>query len=191
MKINQAEVKFVCGRPRIYLNGGEVSPVLYGLSDIPASRCTTKQARRNIRNFGEAGIDLIQIDLNLREAWQPDGATDISEAVRELSAGWAKSAVDSKYYYYDPRKLNTIPDGTVIMIEVPYTEFSAKTKLAYYTQTSNAVTNTYQNQATTSSNFSYKIDFSKHNQSANFIFKDGHVGTYRSTNVYWRRWKPE
>ncbi|MBE6370680.1 MAG: prepilin-type N-terminal cleavage/methylation domain-containing protein [Lentisphaerae bacterium] len=108
-----------------------------------------------------------------------------------LSAGWAKSAVDSKYYFYDSRKLNTISDGTVIMIEVPYTEFSAGTKLAYYTQTSNAVTNTYQNQATTSSNFSYKIDFSKHNQSANFIFKDGHVGTYRSTNVYWRRWKPE
>lgn len=106
MKINQAEVKFVCGRPRIYLNGGEVSPVLYGLSDIPASRCTTKQARRNIRNFGEAGIDLIQIDLNLRDAWQPDGATDISEAVRELSAAEAanpRCAVIIRLHMNPPR----------------------------------------------------------------------------------------
>ena len=77
------------------------------------------------------------------------------------------------------------------MIEVPYTDFSDGNKMGYYTQTSNAVTNTYQNQETTSSNFAYKIDFNKHNQSANFIFKDGHVATYRSTNVYWRGWKPE
>ena len=107
------------------------------------------------------------------------------------SAGWAKSAVDSKYYLYDPRKLNKILDGSVIMIEVPYTDFSDGNKMGYYIQTSNAVTNTYQNQETTSSNFAYKIDFNKHNQSANFIFKDGHVATYRSTNVYWRGWKPE
>ena len=73
------------------------------------------------------------------------------------AAGWGKSAVDSKHYLYDPRKLNKISDGSVIMIEVPYTEFSAGTKLAYYTQTSNAVTNTYQNQALTTSNFNYKI----------------------------------
>ena len=107
------------------------------------------------------------------------------------AAGWGKSAVDSKHYLYDPRKLNKISDGSVIMIEVPYTEFSDGNKMGYYVQTSNAVTNTYQNQETTSSNFAYKIDFNKHNQSANFIFKDGHVATYRSTNVYWRGWKPE
>ena len=106
------------------------------------------------------------------------------------SAGWAKSAVSSTHYLYDPRKLSKITNGSVIMIEVPYTEFSAGTKLAYYTQTSNAITNTYQNQAVTTSNFNYKIDF-KHKKSANFIFKDGHVASYRSTNVYWRGWKPE
>ena len=107
------------------------------------------------------------------------------------AAGWGKSAVDSKHYLYDPRKLNKITDGSVIMIEVPYTEFSDGNKMGYYTQTSNAVTNTYQNQDRTSSNYSYKIDFNKHNGSANFIFKDGHVSSYKSTNVYWRGWKPE
>ena len=86
MKIFQAKVSFERGRARIYLNGSEVPPVLYGLSDIPASRSTTDQAQRNIRNFGSRGINLVQIDLNLRDAWLQDGTTDVSEAIRQISA---------------------------------------------------------------------------------------------------------
>ncbi len=86
MKISRAEVFFKRGRARVYLNGSEVPPVLYALSDIPASRSTTEQAQRNIRNFGSAGINLVQIDLNLRDAWLPDGITDVSEAIRQISA---------------------------------------------------------------------------------------------------------
>lgn len=136
------------------------------------------------RKRGTATAPIIK-SPTYRPTFGPDNASGAP------AAGWGKSAVDSKHYLYDPRKLNKISDGSVIMIEVPYTDFSAGTKVAYYVQTSNAVTNTYQNQERTSSNYSYKIDFNKHNESANFIFKDGHVTSYRSTNVYWRGWKPE
>ena len=136
------------------------------------------------RKRGTATAPIIK-SPTYRPTFGPDNASGAP------AAGWGKSAVDSKHYLYDPRKLNKITDGSVIMIEVPYTDFSAGTKVAYYVQTSNAPTNTYQNQERTSSNYSYKIDFNKHNNSANFIFKDGHVASYRSTNVYWRGWKPE
>ena len=106
------------------------------------------------------------------------------------AGGWGKSAVDSKHYLYDPRKLNKISDGSVIMIEVPYTDFSDGNKVGYYVQTSNAATNVAQVSTTTSSNFGQKIDFNKHNGTANFIFKDGHVASY-GQNTYWRGWKPD
>ena len=106
------------------------------------------------------------------------------------AAGWSKNTDYSKHYTYDPRKLNKIADGTVIMIEVPYSDFSPGTKVAYYVQTSNAATNVVQVSTTTSSNFGQKIDFNKHNGTANFIYKDGHVASH-GQNAYWRGWKPD
>lgn len=72
------------GRPTLVIDGQAVPPLMYGLSDIPASRAWTDQARRNIANFAAAGIDLVQIDLALRDGWRPEGEFDLAIPVREL-----------------------------------------------------------------------------------------------------------
>ena len=46
------------GVPALFVDGERVPPVLYGLSDIPASRADTAQAQRNIRQFAGAGVRL-------------------------------------------------------------------------------------------------------------------------------------
>ena len=89
---------------------------------------------------------------NYRPTFAPDDAN------KNQSPGWSKNNASSKVYGYDPRKLNQIVDGTALMIEVTYTAFTDGNSYAYFAQTSNACTNTYQNQELTSSNFSYKID---------------------------------
>ena len=134
------------------------------------------------RKKGTANVPILK-----GPTYRPTFGPDSSDG--SPSAGWSKHAASSTVFGYDSRKLNKIADGTVIMVEVPYTDFSAGSKYAYYTQTSNALTNTYQVQELTSSNFTYKVDF-KHNDSANFIFKDGHVATY-GKKTYWRSWKPD
>ena len=75
------ELSFFNGRPHIIVNGESIPPLIYGLSDIPASRTSTVQAKRNIANFAKAGINLVQIDTDLRLCWllprMNDGTNDI------------------------------------------------------------------------------------------------------------------
>ena len=46
-----AERKTTDGSVGLYINGEKTAPVLYALSDIPASRSNTAQAQRNIANL--------------------------------------------------------------------------------------------------------------------------------------------
>ena len=62
------------GRPRIFINGEEVQPVIYGLSDIEAWRSWKPETRKNIRLFAQQGIKIVLIDSELRHCWKPDGA---------------------------------------------------------------------------------------------------------------------
>ena len=57
------------GRPVLTVDGEEKPPVLYGLSDIPASNSNTAQAQRNIANFARQGIHMVTADTSLHLGW--------------------------------------------------------------------------------------------------------------------------
>ena len=73
------------GVPALFVDGERVPPVLYGLSDIPASRADTAQAQRNIRQFSGAGVRLVCADAELRRCWHKQTTFD-PDPVREVIA---------------------------------------------------------------------------------------------------------
>jgi len=79
-----SKVEMRGGRPCLIVNGEALAPVLYGLSDIPASRSWTEQAQRNIRNFTEQGVKIIQADICLCHCWKPGNQLDMAIALKEL-----------------------------------------------------------------------------------------------------------
>lgn len=68
--------------PRLEIDGRVVAPVLYGLSDIPGSDANTAQAQRNIKNFADAGINLVCCDTGIHLGWHKVTPFD-TEAIRE------------------------------------------------------------------------------------------------------------
>ena len=74
------------GSPGLYLDGKKTVPILYGLSDIPASNSNTAQAQRNIKLFAEQGINLVTADTGLYLGWHKRSAFEI-EPLREEIAG--------------------------------------------------------------------------------------------------------
>ena len=79
------ELSFYNGRSHIIVNGESIPPLIYGLSDIPASKTSTAQAKRNIANFARAGINLVQIDTDLRLCWLPKGIVDSKPVLNEIA----------------------------------------------------------------------------------------------------------
>ena len=67
MILHSAENRFERGCPRLYVDGVETPPIFYALTDLQEARCRTELAQRNVKNFSEAGIDLVQCDWNFRD----------------------------------------------------------------------------------------------------------------------------
>ena len=74
------------GSPGLYIDGEKVVPILYGLSDIPASNSNTAQAQRNIRLFAEQGIFLVTADTGLHLGWHKTEPFEV-EPIQEEIAG--------------------------------------------------------------------------------------------------------
>ena len=55
--------------PALYINGKRTLPIIYALSDFPGAESNTFQAYKNIQNFHNAGIDLVEVDINLYLGW--------------------------------------------------------------------------------------------------------------------------
>lgn len=81
----ESSVRIYNNRPDIYINDHLVSPIIYGLSDIPASRSYEGQAQHNIANFGQAGINMVQVDTAIHYGWKKDQPYDMSEICREVA----------------------------------------------------------------------------------------------------------
>ncbi len=64
-----AKITHNLNKPALMVDGHQTPPVLYGLSDIPGSKSNTYQAFVNIRNFGQVGIDYINVDTALNIGW--------------------------------------------------------------------------------------------------------------------------
>lgn len=79
MEKHCAETRFENGCSRLFVDGIEVPPVFYALTDLQAARCRTELAQRNVKLFSEAGIDLVQCDWNLRDGWTRENGFDPAE----------------------------------------------------------------------------------------------------------------
>ena len=64
-----AERRLENGSPVLYLNGKKTAPLIYALSDVPASGPLTAQAQKNIAQFAEQGIHIFSADVNLAQGW--------------------------------------------------------------------------------------------------------------------------
>ncbi len=80
-----AEMKNVDGSVGLYINGEKTAPVLYALSDIPASRSNTAQAQRNISNFARAGVNLVQVDTKLGLGWHKSTPVEFDGIQAEIA----------------------------------------------------------------------------------------------------------
>ena len=67
--MEKAQVQMQNNRPALLIDGQERPPILYGLSDIPASNSNTAQAQRNIANFARQGITMVTADTGLHLGW--------------------------------------------------------------------------------------------------------------------------
>ncbi len=84
-----AEIRLVSGRPMIYVDGRPRVPLVYALSDIPASKTATAQAQRNIGLFAAQGMNLVQIDAALLTGWRKTGDLDLDFLTSEIAGALA------------------------------------------------------------------------------------------------------
>lgn len=83
--MSKAEIHTESGKPTIFVDGKALPPVLYGLSDIPASDSNTAQAQRNIARFAKARINLVNVDTGLHLGWHRVSKFDPAAVIAEIS----------------------------------------------------------------------------------------------------------
>ena len=156
------------------------------LQGFPLNKIFICPAQRPFYGYDKTGPTATNTIL-MTPTYRPTFGADSNTS--SFSPGWSKDIDSSSTFGYDPRKITRVVDGSAIMVEVGYSDFSAGYSYSYFVQTSNPLTTVYQNQELSSSNNNYKIDFVKHNNESNVIFKDGHVATV-SRSTTWSAWKP-
>jgi len=73
------------GFPELFIDGTSVVPLVYALSDFPGAKSNTVYAQRNIRNFGEQGINIVALDTELRLGWRKGFPFDPEPLISEIS----------------------------------------------------------------------------------------------------------
>ena len=73
------------GYPELLIDGVSVVPIVYALSDFPGAKSNTVYAQRNIRNFGEQGINIVALDTELRLGWRKNLPFDPEPLISEIS----------------------------------------------------------------------------------------------------------
>ena len=73
------------GYPELLIDGASVTPIVYALSDFPGAKSNTVYAQRNIANFGEAGINIVALDTDLRLGWRKGIPFDPEPLIAEIS----------------------------------------------------------------------------------------------------------
>lgn len=73
------------GYPELFIDGNSVAPIVYALSDFPGAKSNTVYAQRNIRNFGEQGINIVALDTELRLGWRKNTPFDPEPLISEIS----------------------------------------------------------------------------------------------------------
>ena len=73
------------GYPELIIDGKSVTPIVYALSDFPGAKSNTVYAQRNIRNFGEQGINIVALDTDLRLGWRKGIPFDPEPLIAEIA----------------------------------------------------------------------------------------------------------
>lgn len=81
-----AEKRIENGNPVLYVDGKKCTPMIYALSDLPASNPLTAQAQKNIASFARQGIHLVNTDVSLYKGWHKKGEYDASFLQGDLHA---------------------------------------------------------------------------------------------------------
>lgn len=85
-RIDASHAKADGGVAELYIDGVRTPPLLYALSDIPASKAWNECSQRGIRNFGACGVQIVCVDSNLHEGWCEDGTYDPTHLYRDIEA---------------------------------------------------------------------------------------------------------
>lgn len=83
--MNIYKIKNDTHKPVITANDKACAPVLYGLSDFPAARTNTYYAQKNIAQFSDAGVNLVNIDIPLCRAWRRVSPFDSASLIADIS----------------------------------------------------------------------------------------------------------
>lgn len=84
--MSENQILFDKNKPTLSIDGKVVPPLLYGLSDIPASNSNTLQAQRNIRNFGNVGINLVNVDTGIHLGWHKTTPFEPDAIIMEIAS---------------------------------------------------------------------------------------------------------
>ena len=81
-----AIIKKKDGRSRLYIDSKETPPIIYGLSDFPGAAANTHYAYKNIKSFGEQGINIVTADSGLHLGWHKRSPYDPEAITAEIEA---------------------------------------------------------------------------------------------------------
>jgi len=81
-----ASVKIHLGKPTLFVNNQPVSPDFYALTHAYGARWSWEEVpQRNLKNFGDAGFRLFQLDLYFEDIWyMGSNELDISKAQHQV-----------------------------------------------------------------------------------------------------------
>jgi hypothetical protein len=86
LKPLEGKVEMFNGRPTIFINGQPETPMIYSLTHAYGGRWSWEEVpARNLKNFGELGFRLYQVDLYFEDIWLKDKKElDIAKAQRQV-----------------------------------------------------------------------------------------------------------
>ncbi len=124
IKLLKSEVRLHNGRPTIFINAEQYSPIIYALTDCPGGRLSFEEIPgRSVRGFADMGFKLFQLDIWLDDMWNEDGTFDISIARKQIK-GIINKCPEAKIflrYHTTPPKWwnNKNPDELVDFADKP------------------------------------------------------------------------
>ncbi len=82
----EGKVEMFNGRPTIFINDKPETPMIYALTHVFGGRWSWEEVpARNLKNFGELGFRLYQVDLYFEDIWYKDKKElDIAKAQRQV-----------------------------------------------------------------------------------------------------------
>ncbi|HEX8545727.1 MAG TPA: hypothetical protein VF691_02135, partial [Cytophagaceae bacterium] len=119
-----AKVEIYKGKPTIFVNEKAMAPIFYSLTHVYSGRWSWEEnPKRNLKNFGDLGVRLFQVDLYFEDIWYKDqDQLDIGKAQKQVRGVLAacpdanvvvRVHVNAPFWWNDenPEELTQYADG--------------------------------------------------------------------------------